>query len=57
MNSFAFLLLLGEIKSDQPVSCLGQAEGNWNFHISSEVQNVNLYDSKELCTHKLPNKL
>ena len=53
----SIILLLGEIKSDQPVSCLGQAEGTWNFHISSEVQTVDLFDSKELCTHKLPNKL
>lgn len=57
IDIISYLLLIGKLRADQPVSCLGQAEGAWNFHISAEIQNINLYDSSEICTHKLPNKL
>lgn len=51
------MLLLGVVKADQPVSCLGQAAGTWNFHMSDELQSVNLFQTTEVCTHQMPNKL
>jgi hypothetical protein len=57
MKLLAYLLLVGTIKADQPVHCLGGVTGTWNFHVSSEIQNVNLYTTNEVCTHQMPNKL
>ena len=49
---YTYLLLIGAVKSDQPVHCLGQEiNGEWNFHISKETQAVNLYETNEVCTH------
>lgn len=46
------------VRADQPVHCLrGQLYGVWNFHVSKEEENVNLFEVDEVCTHKLPNKL
>ena len=55
--SLAVLLLLGLVKADQPVSCLGQAAGAWNFHMSADAQTVDLFQTQEVCTHQMPNKL
>jgi hypothetical protein len=31
--------------------------GTWNFHVSKDIESVNLFESKEVCTHKLPNRV
>ena len=46
------------VKADQPVHCLRESVyGTWDFHVSKDVGNVNLFEAKEVCTHQLPNKL
>ena len=50
-------LLLGTGKADQPVHCLkSQVIGTWNFQVSEEKFDIDLFKAKEVCTHKLPNK-
>ena len=54
----ALLLGIAKVKADQPVSCMSNVvSGRWTFHISKEVQQVNLFEAKEVCTHQMPNKL
>lgn len=46
------------VKADQPVHCLReQMYGVWNFHVSSDKNKVNLFETKELCTHNVPNRV
>ena len=46
------------VKADQPVHCLReQLYGNWQFYVSNESATVNLFDTKEVCTHSIPNKV
>ena len=50
--------LMSEVKADQPVHCLRDSiYGLWEFQISKDTQNVNLFQAEEVCTHKLPNRL
>jgi hypothetical protein len=56
------LLLLSSshhsVRADQPVHCLREnMYGLWDFHVSTDTQNVNLFDRKEVCTHNVPNGL
>ena len=63
-NILAILSLLASpIVADQPIKCpksggdvnyIGQV---WTFHSSSHSDSVNLYDTKEVCGHQLPNKV
>ena len=53
-------LLLGKmmlVKADVPAACSHkQISGYiWNFHVSQDFQRVNLYQTKEVCTHFQPN--
>ena len=49
---------LNPIKADQPVHCLRESLfGKWDFHVSSDQATVNVFDSQELCTHSVPNKV
>ena len=64
MKSSIKNLLLGTItlaqyvQADQPVHCLREEMyGLWEFDISSESQDVNLFKAQEVCTHKLPNRI
>ena len=46
------------VKADQPVHCLRESlYGEWDFHVSKESSTVNLFDTQELCTHRVPNKV
>ena len=66
-KSFAVACLLANInpfnndvtvRADQPVHCIREELfGIWNFHVSSDKSNINLFDTKELCTHTVPNKI
>lgn len=49
--------LLSTAKADQPVSCLNKAPGTWNFHVSQDTDNIDLYKTASVCTHQQPNKL
>lgn len=56
------LLLLSSsklgVKADQPVHCLREnVYGVWDFHVSEDTQNVNLFNTKEVCSHAVPNQL
>jgi hypothetical protein len=31
--------------------------GVWNFHVNTKSDKVNLFQTNEVCTHTLPNKL
>ena len=66
-KNFAILALLGNLsqdsvfktaRADQPVHCLrDDAFGVWNFHVSKQTEVVNLFQTDEVCTHALPNKV
>lgn len=46
------------MKADQPVHCLReQLFGVWDFHVSKDAGNVSLFDTTELCTHSVPNRV
>ncbi len=54
-------LLLATVAADQPVRCSDRnpyVGSTWNFHVSGGgPQEVDLFDSKEVCTHEMPNKM
>jgi hypothetical protein len=52
-------LIINLAQADQPVSCLRTLvhEQVWNFHVSQDTQTQNLYETKEICTHQMPNKV
>jgi hypothetical protein len=52
-------LILGSVSADQPVNCLRQNfhENIWNFYVSQDTQKVDLFKTRELCTHNIPNKV
>lgn len=61
-STFAIACLIANInpfvKADQPVHCLRETLfGQWNFHVSAEKAVVSLWDTNELCTHSVPNKV
>ena len=57
-KNLVIAIFLGIVKADQPVSCPeADVVGQWNFHVSAETANVNLFKANEVCTHQLPNKL
>ena len=44
------------VRADQPVHCLRQdVYGDWTFRVSKESGVVNLFETKDICTHNLPN--
>ena len=58
LHSLAQILLLTSTKADQPVSCLReQVYGLWEFHVNTQVDNVNLFQTNEVCSHHLTNKV
>ena len=61
MVKYSFALLLGSYSSvlaDQPSHCLREKiYGMWEFHVSKDVENINLFETSEVCTHQLNNKL
>lgn len=47
-----------QVAADQPVHCLkDDVFGTWDFHISQQTDVVNLFQTNEVCTHMLPNKV
>lgn len=51
-------LLLGTVSADQPVHCLRQdLYGEWEFSLNQESQAVDLFNTRDVCTHQQPNKL
>lgn len=54
-------LLLSEKKlarADQPVHCLRQdIYGDWTFKVSKDQGTVDLFDTSNVCTHTLPNRV
>ena len=55
--AIANLLINNTIKADQPVKCLkekGEVNyigGIWTFHVMNDKDTINLYKTKEVCTH------
>ena len=51
--------VLDTVVADQPVNCLRTHVHNnvWNFHVSKETNRVNLFQTREVCTHTMPNKV
>lgn len=46
------------VKADQPVHCLREAMfGVWNFHVSKDKGKVNLFETNQVCSHEIPNKV
>ena len=57
-KSLAVFCLVNNVKADQPVHCLKEnILGQWQFNVSTEVSEVNLFETKEFCTHTIPNKV
>ena len=51
-------LFLGTAKTDQPVHCVkSQIAGEWRLHVSKEEAIINLFETADVCTHTLPNRL
>jgi hypothetical protein len=49
---------LNPVKADQPVHCLKEnVLGKWNFTVNKEMEEVNLFETKEICSHRIPNKV
>ena len=64
MQKINVLLLLGIAKADLPVHSISKQDpstdklnGYWYFHVSKTVDTVNLFQTKEVCTHNIPNKV
>lgn len=61
LSQVAIMLLLGNnmVSADQPVNCLRTHLSNqvWNFHVSKSSETINLFETEEVCTHKIPNKV
>jgi DICT domain-containing protein len=52
------LLLLETTKADQPVHCLrDKIYGLWEFQVNTQVENINLFETNEVCSHQLTNKV
>lgn len=50
--------LVNLVTADQPVHCLRESVyGSWDFYVSKDVQNIDLYGTTEVCTHRMPNRL
>lgn len=46
------------VKADQPVHCLReQMFGQWKFHVAKQTATVDLFDTAEVCSHNIPNKV
>ena len=49
---------INPIKADQPVHCLRDyVFGEWDFHVSQQVESLNLFQTTEICTHMRPNHI
>lgn len=48
--------LFASVSADQPVHCLLEnVKGTWEFDVANEDDTVDLFKTKEVCTHKIPN--
>ena len=53
---FVLSLLFGLLSADQPVHCVNKdIYGEWTFQVSKDQQTINLFESEDICTHKMPN--
>lgn len=53
---FVLSMLLGLSSADQPVHCVNKdIYGEWNFKVSKDQQTVNIFETEDICTHKMPN--
>lgn len=58
VNKLTLALFLGTAYADQPVHCLREKiYGMWEFHVSKDVDTVNLFEAKEICSHQMTNKV
>lgn len=64
ISSLAVMCLLNnlnpfdQVKADQPVHCIREKlYGVWNFHVSKDKGNVNIFETDEVCGHTVPNKV
>ena len=56
--TFLLIATIKLVKGDQPVHCLREnLYGVWDFHVTANPQTINLFDSREVCTHNIPNGL
>jgi hypothetical protein len=57
LYTFAQILLA---LADQPIKC-NKSEvkvgSTWTFHATPSVETTNLYQTKEICGHQMPNKV
>ena len=55
---FIVVALLGKSRADQPGHCTrSDLFGAWDFHVSANIETVDLFKTKEVCGHRLPNKI
>lgn len=51
-SALVLSLFLGLIKADQPVHCERRnIVGDWRFHVTKDAAMVNLFETKDICTH------
>ena len=44
--------IVKKVKCDQPVHCMnGLLHGDWEFYVSTDTANINVFQTKEVCGH------
>jgi hypothetical protein len=52
VNILFIAIALTQVFADQPVHCLREKiYGEWDFHVSKDIQFINLFQTREVCTH------
>ena len=54
----ACFLAMSGVKSDLPVKCQKQKSdvgSTWTFHLNTDKQSLNIYNSTQVCGHNFPN--
>ena len=58
-----YLIFNGVVSGDQPIKCkktggeVNYVGGTWTFYTQPEAKQLNLYETKEVCGHNLPNRI
>lgn len=56
-NLFGILGFLASSRADQPIKCpktggdVNYIGATWTFHVGTESDKINLYQTNEVCTH------
>lgn len=59
MLTLSLISMANWARADQPVNCLRQQFHDqwWTFHVSRDSDVVDLFQTTEVCTHQVPNRV